>query len=71
PEDRPAGEVIDLTEMLKASLSRGKGKVARPKSGDDDAAVVTPLRGTVKAGAKRAPKSSPKTAPATRTRARG
>ena len=71
PEDRPAGEVIDLTEMLKASLSRGKGRVAKPKSTDDDAAVVTPLRGAVKAGAKRAPKSSPKTAPATRTRARG
>ncbi|VTY39409.1 Non-homologous end joining protein Ku [Xylophilus ampelinus] len=71
PEDRPAGEVIDLTEMLKASLSRGKGRVPKPKSTDDDAAVVTPLRGAVKAGAKRAPKSSPKTAPATRARARG
>lgn len=71
PEDRPAGEVIDLTEMLKASLSRGSGKASRGKSSEADAAVVTPLRGAAKAGPKRAPKASPKAVPATRTRARG
>lgn len=56
PQDRPAGEVIELTEMLKASLSRCSSKAARRKAPDKEAAVVTPLRGAAKAGPSERPR---------------
>jgi len=60
PDDEaaPSGEVIDLSEMLRKSLSRtgaGGGGARGGKS-----AAVTPIaRGAAKKGAKRAPKAEP------------
>jgi len=76
PEDKAGGEVIDLTEMLRASLSRaaGKGAAAAPakraaKAGA--AGAVTELA-AAPAKAKRAPASSAaKAAAAPRVRAAG
>lgn len=72
PEDRGGGEVIDLTEMLRASLSRasrgGAAPAAAKRAAKSGAAEVdTESTGPAK-GAKRAPSSSAK-APATRVRA--
>jgi len=63
-QERAGAEVIDLTEMLRASLSRaGKGAAAAPKApraarGAEEAAVVEAK------GAKRAPRTAAKAAPA-------
>jgi len=80
PEDRAGGEVIDLTEMLRASLSRaarsGGGAAAAPAkraaksaAADADAASAQPVAPAK--GAKRAPSSTAAKAPATRLRAAG
>ncbi|MDM0047161.1 Ku protein [Variovorax dokdonensis] len=73
-EERTGAEVIDLTEMLRASLSRGgRTAPARGAKGDDAAAAPSkPARGSsVRAGAvvaeakgaKRAPKTAAKVPP--------
>jgi len=60
-DERGGAEVIDLTEMLRASLSRA-GKGAAPvKAQRGDAAAAAPAVGK---GAKRAPRSQPKAPPA-------
>jgi len=75
PEDKAGGEVIDLTEMLRASLSRAAGKggapAKRPAKADVGSAV-TELAAAAPAKAKRAPASgAAKAPPAPRVRAAG
>jgi len=68
PEDSRGGEVLDLTEMLLASL-KSKGAPATPKSSARaGSAVVTPIAGAGPAkGPKRAPRAAePVAAPRTR-----
>ena len=70
PEDRASGEVIDLTEMLRASLSRSaKGEAKRPAK-TAGGGVVADLESAGQAkGAKRAASSkSAAAAPAPRAR---
>lgn len=77
PEDRSGGEVIDLTEMLRASLSRASrssgGTAAPAKRAVKASAEVTSLESAGPAkGAKRAPSSaSAKAAAAPKARAAG
>jgi len=72
PEDRGGGEVIDLTEMLRASLSRasrsGAAAPAKRAASKADAVEAREAATPVPAKAKRAAPSSAK-APATRVRA--
>jgi len=67
PEDAASGQVIDLAEMLKASLARHStsGPKVRPAAAKNSASppAVTPLR-SVSSKAKRAPKAPEKAAPA-------
>ena len=75
PEDKAGGEVIDLTEMLRASLSRAAGKggapAKRPAKADVGSAR-TELAPAAPAKAKRAPASgAAKAQPAPRVRAAG
>jgi len=74
PEDTGGAEVIDLTEMLRASLSRtgrGGGAAAPAKRAAKAAPAAAEEQPPAPAkGAKRAPSSSAK-APATRARAAG
>ena len=75
PEDAGGAEILDLTQMLMASLGKA-GRVApsRGVRGDSPApAVVTSLKDAAagRKGAKRAPKAAePASAPAPRTRAK-
>ena len=66
PDDEaaPSGEVIDLSEMLRKSLSRtgagaGGGGSGGGARGGKSAAVTPIARGAAKKGAKRAPKAEP------------
>ena len=72
PEDRAGGEVIDLTEMLRASLSRASrgGAAAAPakRASKAEPAAAQEAASPAPAKAKRAAPSSAK-APATRVRA--
>ena len=52
PEDAASGQVIDLTEMLKASLTKVSRTAAPTKR------AVTPIAAAASKGAKRAPKST-------------
>lgn len=64
PEDVAGGEVIDLTEMLRASLTRGgAGGSAKRTSRAGSAGVVTPIASGTAKGAKRAPKTAEVPAP--------
>jgi len=60
-DERGGAEVIDLTEMLRASLSRAGKGAAPAKAQRGDAAAAAPAVGK---GAKRAPRSQPKAPPA-------
>jgi DNA end-binding protein Ku len=62
PEDVASGQVIDLTEMLRASLTK-VSKAAAPKRTEKpgkptEGRVVTPIGAAASKGAKRAPKST-------------
>lgn len=68
PEDSRGGEVLDLTEMLLASLKRKSAAPVPKRPAKTDSAVVTPIAGAGPAkGPKRAPKAAePVAAPRTR-----
>lgn len=64
PEEVASGEVIDLTEMLRASLTRGAaGGAAKRSTRTSTADVVTPIASGTAKGAKRAPKTTEVPAP--------
>lgn len=59
PEDGRGGEVLDLTEMLMASLNRKNTAGSTKRAAKAGSAVVTPIAGTGPAkGPKRAPKAA-------------
>lgn len=68
PEDAPTADVLDLTEMLRASLKRDASTPARARKGEEGS-VVTALATATTKGAKRAPKAEA-APPARQTRAR-
>jgi DNA end-binding protein Ku len=63
PEDVAGGEVIDLTEMLRASLTRTAAGGSDKRLRTDSADVVTPIASGTAKGAKRAPKTAEVPAP--------
>ena len=59
PEDSRGGEVLDLTEMLMASLNRKNTAAPSKRASKAGSTVVTPIAGTGPAkGPKRAPKAA-------------
>lgn len=68
PEDSRGGEVLDLTEMLMASLNRKSGAAPAKRAAKAGSSVVTSIAG---AGPSKGPKRAPKEAePVATTRAR-
>ena len=63
-ESAPSAEVIDLAEMLRASLSRTPAKAPAKRPVKTAGGSVTPLVATERKGAKRAPKADETAAPA-------
>jgi DNA end-binding protein Ku len=61
PEDSRGGEVLDLTEMLLASLKRKSAAAAPKRAAKAGSAVVTPIAGV---GPPKGPKRAPKAAEA-------
>lgn len=59
PEDSRGGEVLDLTEMLMASLNRKNTAAPSKRAAKAGSAVVTPIAG---AGPAKGPKRAPKAA---------